>query len=314
MMAPLVSIIVPVYNRENIKKTLDSIISQTYKNIEVVIVNDGSAESVSAELEALIAEYKDDRIHYLLQTNKGPSAARNNGLRHCNGEYVCFFDSDDIMLSQRIEKQIQLMEIEHADVCCGGVHYENKNIDLVPPKVSSNKALHCLLLHQEGIYVGTQAWVYKKELLIKVGGYNEKLWSYEDIDLTFRCLIQNNVNVSIVTEVLTVYCDSVDDKRLTNLKNKDNLHFIYGFTTFYTEVIDYILKIHSKYKNLYLKVNYKILQKLIARSHKQICYYGLMEKAEYIWRVVKRYNPRLYYMNRVFYILYRIYFLFKDFR
>lgn len=94
MSKPLISIIVPVYNTEQyLSKCLDSLINQTYKNIEIICVNDGSTDN-SADI---LNEYdkKDKRVRMISQKNCGLSATRNTGLKNCCGEYVMFLDSDD---------------------------------------------------------------------------------------------------------------------------------------------------------------------------------------------------------------------------
>lgn len=94
------SIIVPVYNVEKyLKKCLNSIIKQTYKNFEVIIINDGSTDNS----EDIIKSYKDKRIKYYKQENQGLSAARNNGVLKATGEYLLFIDSDDYIEPKLLE-------------------------------------------------------------------------------------------------------------------------------------------------------------------------------------------------------------------
>lgn len=118
-MSPTVSVIVPVYNCENyISNCIESILNQTFKNIEVVIVNDGSSDGS----EKLIKKYieKDNRIAYFYQNNSGPSAARNKGIINSKGEYLIFIDSDDTVDEYYIENMLNKMKISHSDlVCCG---------------------------------------------------------------------------------------------------------------------------------------------------------------------------------------------------
>lgn len=97
----LVSIIIPMYNSEKyIEKTLQSLINQTYKNIEIIVVDDGSTDQSKKNVEAIAKTEK--RIKYYFQKNSGAPIARNNGLSKANGEYVLFFDADDILLKNAI--------------------------------------------------------------------------------------------------------------------------------------------------------------------------------------------------------------------
>ena len=100
-MEPLVSIVIPVYNVENfVKDTLSSVCNQTYKNIEIICVDDGSTDNSLSVLN--FYSEKDKRIKVLSQSNSGVSAARNNGIRAAEGEYICFLDSDDFMHPQNV--------------------------------------------------------------------------------------------------------------------------------------------------------------------------------------------------------------------
>ena len=97
-----VSVIVPVYNAaEFLAETLDTILNQTLEDIEVIAVNDGSADNSWEILEDYAA--RDTRMHIIDQKNGGPSAARNNGLNHVEGDYVFFFDSDALLVEDALE-------------------------------------------------------------------------------------------------------------------------------------------------------------------------------------------------------------------
>ena len=104
MHTPLVSIIIPVYNGENhIRETLDSALSQSISNFEVIIVNDGSNDQ-SADI---ISEFLlDSRFHYIEQANAGVAEARNTGIRAAKGEYIALLDQDDIWKSEKLELQL----------------------------------------------------------------------------------------------------------------------------------------------------------------------------------------------------------------
>ena len=111
-MLPLVSVVIPLYNRENtIQRAVDSILNQTYTNIEVLVVDDGSTD---ASVKMLEKYQKDKRVKVFLQgTNKGANVARNRGIQEAEGEYIAFQDSDDVWLSDKLEKQIKRMESEN---------------------------------------------------------------------------------------------------------------------------------------------------------------------------------------------------------
>ena len=310
MQNPLVSVIVPVYNRSNIKNTIDSIINQHYRNIEIIIVNDGSSKDVSLALKMLVNGYHDDRIVYLQQENQGPSSARNKGLKHSKGMYVCYLDSDDIMLPSRIDSQIYSMLENNADLSIAGIHYERRNIDVVPAMIPSDKGLHNFLLNENNIFIGTQAWIFKKDMLLRIGGYDEQMWNYEDCDLVFRYLSQKGVVLSVVPKVLTLYRDYYASDRLTNLKNTKNSHFIYGFITFYANVLEYILTSNAEFKRAYLKANYKKFLKMVAHYREEIDKMALLEKVYNVNDCIKQYDKFFYYSNQAYYLFCKFYYRF----
>ncbi len=115
MEKPLISIIVPVYNVENyIIQCVDSLINQTYDNIEIILVDDGSKDK-SAEI---ITKYfkKDSRIKFFQQSNKGPSAARNYAIQQCKGEYLTFLDSDDWLDTNTCEVLVNKLSEDDYDI------------------------------------------------------------------------------------------------------------------------------------------------------------------------------------------------------
>lgn len=116
---PLVSVIVPVYNTEKyLKKCVDFIRNQTYQNLEIWLVDDGSTDSSGA----ICDEYAqlDNRIHVIHKENAGQGVARNTALDRCTGEYIAFVDSDDWVAENFAEKLVQEIEKSNADICmCG---------------------------------------------------------------------------------------------------------------------------------------------------------------------------------------------------
>lgn len=94
-----VSVIIPFYNRVKwLREAVHSVFVQTYQDFEVILVDDGSSESLDE-----LAELKDERIRYVRQQNKGPSAARNAGLDLAHGRYIAFLDADDIFWPMKLE-------------------------------------------------------------------------------------------------------------------------------------------------------------------------------------------------------------------
>lgn len=135
MHQPLVSIIVPIYNVENyLAKSMDSLIHQTYTNLEIIVVNDGSKDGSLAIAEEYAA--KDNRIVVISQKNQGPSAARNTGISHAHGEYICFLDSDDWLDIHTCEIAVNTALSKNVDVVLWNYVKEYAN---------ASAEVHCIL-------------------------------------------------------------------------------------------------------------------------------------------------------------------------
>lgn len=118
---PLISVIVPVYNVEQyIHQCVDSILSQTYKNLEIILVDDGSPDNCPAICDGYARN--DDRVKIIHQENGGLSAARNSALDLCTGEYIAFVDSDDWIESNAYEEMMSEMQKKDLDVVFCGVN------------------------------------------------------------------------------------------------------------------------------------------------------------------------------------------------
>lgn len=115
-MDPKISVIVPIYKVEQyLRQCLDSIVNQTYKNLEIILVDDGSPDNCGAICEEYAA--RDERIVYIDQTNQGVSVARNNGLRHATGEWVSFVDGDDWVTTDMISTLLDVAD--ESDIVVG---------------------------------------------------------------------------------------------------------------------------------------------------------------------------------------------------
>ncbi len=113
-----VSVIIPAYNAENyIKKCIDSLVFQTYPNVEIVVINDGSTDNTAE----ILGSY--DNINVIQSKQNGVSSARNKGLEAATGEYIMFLDSDDYFDTDAIEKLVNLAETHGADVVHFPLHY-----------------------------------------------------------------------------------------------------------------------------------------------------------------------------------------------
>lgn len=176
----MISIIVPTYNRaKEIPKCIKSILSQTYEDFELLIIDDGSTDNT----QEVVGEYQDKRIRYIKNTTlkHGVSVARNIGIRECKGEYITFNDSDDVFYPDKLERQKMFLENEKADVTFCAVR---KNQEIIPDKKFDQK--DCTLERiLEASFTTTQALFGKAECF-KICMFDEKISRNVDWELVIR--------------------------------------------------------------------------------------------------------------------------------
>ena len=128
-MIPIVSIIVPVFNSEKyIEKCLKSLLAQTYKDLEILVIDDGSKDNSSDVVRQL--QLDDQRIKLICQENQGVSSARNKGIEMSKGQYIVFVDSDDYVESNYVETLLDLYEEERGDVAISNYVINHDVIDV----------------------------------------------------------------------------------------------------------------------------------------------------------------------------------------
>lgn len=134
MIREMVSVIVPVYNaQEYLGECIRSVCRQTYSNLELILVDDGSTDGSSTIYRRMAVQ--DERIHIVFQKNKGAAAARNVGIRKARGEYILFVDSDDTIEPNMIEVLYEAIVEKNADIsCCGLLHVYEDHQRKFPPK------------------------------------------------------------------------------------------------------------------------------------------------------------------------------------
>jgi glycosyltransferase involved in cell wall biosynthesis len=185
--APRVSVIIPAFNvSEYIRGALDSVFAQTVTDFEVIVVNDGSADS--DELEIALGQYG-DRIAYIVQDNRGPSAARNTGIRRARGEFVAFLDADDTLMPWFLEEHLGRAAIDRkADIFYGNLlifgdvpEAGRTSMDFNPS--SGTVSFESLVTHTCN---PTLCSLVRRQILIDHGLFDEVFRRSEDFDLWLR--------------------------------------------------------------------------------------------------------------------------------
>ena len=206
-----VSIIIPVYNTENyLKRCVQSVLNQTYRNLEIILVNDGSTDNSLKICE----EYKrlDERVCVISENNRGVSHARNVGIKKANGEYLYFADSDDYLDVNSIKKMVEEIETKKCQLVVGGyTEIEAKNNTVLKEnkwrrlQLKSNEAKR-LVLDEDSI--GGYLWnkLFKSSIIKQFNiRFDEKIYIWEDVLFVMEYL-NNCCNIAIVDDVIYTYC------------------------------------------------------------------------------------------------------------
>ena len=188
-MHPLVSVVIPVYNRENtIMRAIDSVLRQTYHNIEVIVVDDCSVDST----KQIVSSYNDPRVSLVsLAYNSGANVARNKGIERAKGEFIAFQDSDDEWMVDKLEKQINYM-IETGIVASYHPYilYENNKYQIMPHKYKDYNVCeyHLAETLKQGNVVGTPTLVIRRSVLSVIGVFDEEMERMQDYEFVLRLI------------------------------------------------------------------------------------------------------------------------------
>ena len=191
MKHPLVSVIIPTYNRTDyLKITLNSVLSQTYKNIEIIVVDDGS----EGDANKTLCDSFSNVIYIKIKNSGGPARPRNTGIKAAKGELIGFTDDDDIWLPQKLEKQVSTL-VDHLDY--GLVHgpcivideHGNKSNEIIGRPGSLLVKHGDVRLRMMGNWTLMMPTpLVRSEVIKKVGFFNEKIPSaLEDVEFWVRC-------------------------------------------------------------------------------------------------------------------------------
>lgn len=201
---PLVSILVPAYNAEaTLADTLQSALANSYGNLEVVVVDDGSTDGTYAIAQEFAL--KDQRVRAFAQPHRGVSAALNHGLAEVRGEFIARLDSDDLWHPAKIGKQVKLLT---ADPKVALVYTFVRYIDgsgrvlrdAAPQRLAGYALCQCLY---QGIVGGGSSVVFRRSALDSIGGYDEALSIWEDLLVHLRVAAVGAI--AFVPEYLTAY-------------------------------------------------------------------------------------------------------------
>jgi len=189
---PKVSVIIPAYNQAKyLRDAIDSVLNQTFQDLELIIVDDGSTD----ETRDIVSSYNHNKITYIYQENQGLSSARNTGIKSSNGSYLAFLDSDDLFLPNIIEDQIIALHNQPTlkVVLCGWNYIDEHGsviISVIPWEKYPNPDLESLLIGMPYVPTGT---LFRRDCFEGIGLFDETLTGGEDWDLFIRLASTNNL-------------------------------------------------------------------------------------------------------------------------
>ena len=187
---PKISVIIPTYNRAaSIGKSISSVIDQTWQNFEIIVVDDGSTDNT----RQIVESFMDERIRYIyMEKNGGASHARNEGIRQAKYDFIAFLDSDDEWVSEKLEKQMEVM-LQASDqvglvYCRMRRNRENGDSNICPPLEMKKEILEGNIFRNllGDNVIGTPTILVRKECLEQTGGFDEGLKCLEDWELILR--------------------------------------------------------------------------------------------------------------------------------
>ena len=252
-MKDIISIIIPVYNVEKyLEKCIQSILKQTYKNIQIILVDDGSTDNSGKICDEF--KNKDNRIIVIHKKNGGLSEARNVGIENATGKYIAFVDSDDYVLKDMYETLYKNLIANDADISICKYQYikEEEKVDLKADTkdivvMNNLQAMKELLLNKN---ITNHTWnkLYKKEIFDNIKFPVGK--KYEDIDVMYLLFERSS---KIVYQDTTKY---IYINREESILHNKNPKLIQDYITIVNNRYEYLL---DKYKELKVELNYNLL-------------------------------------------------------
>jgi glycosyltransferase involved in cell wall biosynthesis len=198
-MPPLVSVIIPTYNRKTmLQEAVASVLAQSFRDFELIVVDDGSTDGTAADLRSRC----EARLRVLEQARRGVAAARNLGVRAARGEYIAFLDSDDTWLPRKLERQMDFMRAGPRRISQTEEIWIRDGRRVNPMKKHRKPSGDVFRASLELCLVSPSAVLMTRELFEEAGGFDESFEVCEDYDLWLR--IAQNHAIDLLPELLVV--------------------------------------------------------------------------------------------------------------
>lgn len=194
-MEPLVSVIITTYQgMDNLDRAIKSVLNQTYKNIELIVVDDnGRGSDAQIQTEQIVKKY-DGIVYISHEVNKNGSAARNTGIAAAQGEYIALLDDDDAYRDEKIEKQVILMQKENSEICYTGLLIHFSDGRLVEQVQDISGMIHREVLMRR-IHAPSSVLMFKADAAKKINGFDESFRRHQDWEFLDRISYGNRISV-----------------------------------------------------------------------------------------------------------------------
>ena len=176
----MVSVIIPSYNRAHtLQRSIESVLAQTYSDLEVILVDDGSTD----DTEAVVRAIPDPRVRYVRQKNQGACAARNHGIDLADGEFIAFHDSDDLWHPEKLERQLKAVQEHDAAIVCCRLEERQKDGSTVPiPRVFTDG----FRTQRDNLFgIGTQTLLARREVFERFR-FDPEMPRFQEFELLVR--------------------------------------------------------------------------------------------------------------------------------
>lgn len=285
-----ISIVVPIYNMEKkLKRCLDSLVNQTFKNIEIILINDGSTDKSKNIIEEYSKKYKNIKV--ISRKNKGISYSRNEGIKKAIGKYIAFVDSDDYINLDMYEKLYNKIEKEKADiVVCNYSRFPASN----PSEFEEvNISKKCKITN----LVDNPSMVYSIEYGPCNKLYNKNLWDdiefpvnvkYEDLEAVLKVFLKSN-KVVYLNEYLYNY--EINDTGETGVIDNRVFDIYIILDHLYVEFKNADKSLYNAYKKMTLDRIFRYVHMILNCKEKELCLnftnegYRFIKKRFKLWRI-----------------------------
>jgi len=238
-----ISVIIPTFNREKLLgKTLESVLNQTVKADEIIVIDDGSTDNT----KKIVSNYQNERIIYIYKKNSGVSSARNQGIKLASNDWLCFLDSDDIWENNKLEKQIEFHKKNPHILFSNTDELWMFNGKIIKQKKHQHKPKgFCFEQNIPNTLIGASTIMIHKKVLDEVGYFDEELIACEDYDLWLRIL--DKYELGLIDEKLIIKIAGHENQLSFSTKMMDKYR-----------ILALLKHQNSKHKN---KVNTEIIKK-----------------------------------------------------